>query len=384
MLRKHAFSPLFSSLLIALLAALCPLVPAHAAGPSLPLWQYTLGRGLSISNTGLNLGGYASTKYENLRDKPGRYSLTVSPFISWDLLGRVRFFTELEMEDIAIVEAGRGLRSRGDPLEIQRLYADFFVSDALALRAGKFFTPIGRWNEIQADPLVWTTSRPFVTSRPFAEDTTGLMLHGRLTPFDRELEYALFGALPEDLDPDETEGASEFTKAIGFRLRYHLGSVELGASYANFIREEEFLIERVCEEDELEEEDCEEGLIEEEFEVKQRENLLGLDVFWSENKYELYGEFAYRLGGKGRANPEWGLFLQGVAPLPLPLTRDLFAIGRYEFFDPTGPVPGVHIWTLGTAFRPLPPIILKAEYSVAHRNFAEVPEGFAMSIAILF
>ena len=103
MQKKHTFCALFNALLIALLAAWGPLVPAHAAGPSLPLWQYTLGRGLSISNTGLNLGGYASTKYENLRDKPGRYALTVSPFISWDLLGRVRFFTELELEDIAIV-----------------------------------------------------------------------------------------------------------------------------------------------------------------------------------------------------------------------------------------------------------------------------------------
>ncbi len=346
-----------------------------------------MGRGLSISNTGLNLGGYASTKYENLRDDPGRYALTVSPFISWDLLGRVRFFTELELEDIAIVEAGRRLRSRGDPLEIERLYADFFVSDALALRAGKFLTPIGRWNEQHADPLVWTTSRPMITFQSFAQDTTGLMLHGRFTPFGRELEYALFGALPEDLDPDEAERASEFVEAIGFRLRYHLGAVQLGASYVNHIREEEFLIKRACEQDELdelEEEDCEEGFIEEEFEIEQRENLLGLDVFWSENKYELHGELTYRLGAKGRSNPEWGLFLQGVAPLPLPLIRDLFAIGRYEFFDPTGPVPGAHVWTLGTAFRPLPPIILKAEYSVAHRNFAEVPEGFAMSIAILF
>ena len=366
--------------LVAVLALVSSVRPVEAAGPSLPLWQYTLGRGLSIGNTGLNFGGYASTKYEDLHDRPRRYALTVSPFISWDLFGRVRFFTELELEDIAIAEEGRRLRSRGDPLEVERLYADFFVSDALALRAGKFLTPIGRWNEMHADPLVWTTSRPLVTFRSFAEDTTGLMLHGRLTPFGRELEYSLFGALPEDLDPDEAEGASEFEEAIGFRLRYHLGAVQIGASYVNHIREEEFEIERPCEEGELEEEDCEEGVIEDELEIEQRENLLGLDVFWSHNKYELHGEFTYRLGEKGRANPEWGLFLQGVVPL----TQRLFAIGRYEFFDPTGPIPGAHVWTLAGAFRPLPPIILKAEYSFGHRNFADVPEGFAVSVAILF
>ena len=122
------------------------------------------------------------------------------------------------------------------------------------------------------------------------------------------------------------------------------------------------------------------GVIEEEFETEQRENLLGLDVFWSSNKYELHGEFTYRLGEKGVANPEWGLFLQGVAPL----TQRLFAIGRYEFFDPTGPTPGAHVWTLATAFRPIPALLLKAEYSLGYRNFAEVPEGFGMSLTLLF
>ena len=100
----------------------------------------------------------------------------------------------------------------------------------------------------------------------------------------------------------------------------------------------------------------------------------------SGSRYELSGEFTYRFGDKGTDNAEWGLFLQGVVPL----TRRLYGIGRYEFFDPIGPVPSAHLWVVAMAFRPIPPLILKAEYSVAHDNFAEVPEGFATSIAILF
>ena len=184
---------------------------------------------------------------------------TLSTLIAWDLWSRVRFLAELELEDIVIAEKGRRLRSRGDPFEVERMYADFFASDALVLRVGKFLTPVGRWNEIHADPLVWTTSRPTITFRPFSEDTTGLMLHGTLTPFGHDLAYMVYGAFPEDLDPDEAEGASEFEEGLGLHVRYHLGSVEIGASYANFVREEESEIERACEEDELEEEDCEGG-----------------------------------------------------------------------------------------------------------------------------
>jgi hypothetical protein len=209
---------------------------------------------------------------------------------------------------------------------------------------------------------VWTTSRPSATFRSFAEDTTGGMLRGTLTPFDHELEYSFYAAFLDELDPDEEEGASEFEEEIGFQLRYRRDAFELGASYMNALREEEFEID------------------DEEIERTTHDNFLGLDFLWSRNRYELSGEFLYRFSNKGVDNTEWGLFLQGVVPLP----RRLYAIGRYEFFEPTGSDPGVHLWVIGGAFRPIPPLILKAEYSVAHNNFAGVPAGFAISVAILF
>ena len=365
-----------------------PLV--HAAGPTRAT-QYTLGRGLTIGNTGLNIGGYANFQYEDLRDDARRFSVnTLSSQISWDFLSRARFFAEIELEDILLAQDGRRLRSRGDPLEVERAYIDLFASDALVGRIGKFLTPVGRWNEIHAAPLVWTTSRPSVTSQTFAENTTGGMLHGVLTPFGYELEYAAYAALPDGLDPDEEEGASEFEETVGLRVRSRLGDVQFGASYTNFVKEREFELEYECEE----EEGDEEGECEEEIEIESRENLLGLDFFWFRNQYELSGEFVYSFGSKGIDNKEWGLFIQGVVPLgatalgatPLAyyLTRHLYGVGRYEYFDPSGGVQGAHVWTFGLAYRPIHALILKAEYSVAHDNVAEVPEGFAASIAALF
>jgi hypothetical protein len=108
--------------------------------------------------------------------------------------------------------------------------------------------------------------------------------------------------------------------------------------------------------------------------------LFGVDFFWTRQRFEVTSEFVYRFGQEKMSREEWGVFLQGTAPL----FAHLFAIGRYEFFSSREPVPGVHLWTGGLAFRPIAPLVFKAEYSVGHRNVANVPEGFSMSIALLF
>jgi len=92
------------------------------------------------------------------------------------------------------------------------------------------------------------------------------------------------------------------------------------------------------------------------------------------------GEFLYRVGNSKGEGDEWGLFAQGV----IPLGTQLFAVGRYEFFDPRGALPGMHLWVAGFAFRPLSPLVIRAEYNLAHGNSARVPQGFSASVALLF
>src|SRR5262249_26876861 len=129
--------------------------------------------------------------------------------------------------------------SRSDPFEVERLYADIYFSDMANVRLGKFLTPIGRWNLIHADPLVWTTSRPLVTFQPFSSDTTGGMLYGTVSPLGKDLEYSLYAEVTDELNPDPAE--QPFTEAVGLHLVSHLtGTTQLGVSYANFEREKEW------------------------------------------------------------------------------------------------------------------------------------------------
>jgi len=325
---------------------------AYELAPPQPNWEYHLGQGLRLGNSGLTLGGYGSVRYEALRGNSPQLTLSaLSLFISWDTETRIRFFSELELEDFTLARGERSFGSRTDALEVERLYADVYLFDEATLRLGKFLTPVGRWNLIHADPLVWTTSRPLVTFQPFAPDTTGMMLYGSLLPLGKDIDYSVYLELTDGLDPDSHEGP--FNEAVGLHLTTHVGPTELGVSYANFERGQE------------------DG---------ERENLLGLDFLWARQRLELTGEFLYRVGTRSPDGDEWGLFVQGTVPL----SARTFAIGRYEFFDPRGLLPGVHLWVAGLAFRPLPSLVLRAEYSFARDNVAKVPEGFATSVALLF
>jgi len=325
---------------------------AYELTPPSSQWDYHLGQGLRVGNTGLTLGGYGSVRYEDLRRRSPQLTVSaLSMFLSWETGTRVRFFSEVELEDLIVVQGEHAFGMRNQGVELERMYADVYLSEVATLRLGKFLTPVGRWNLIHADPLVWTTSRPLVSIQPFAPDTTGAMLYGTLQSLGKDLEYSVYLELTDDLNPNQREGP--FSEAIGMHLATHLGPTELGVSYAHFEREQE---------------------------QTEQQNLFGLDFLWTHQRMEVTGEFLYRVGTRGPDRDEWGLFMQGA----IPLSARLFALARYEFFVPRGPFPGVHLWIPALAFRPLPPLVARAEYSFAHDNAARIPEGFAASVALLF
>src|SRR5262249_50183669 len=224
----------------------------------------------------------------------------LSLFVSWDTGTRVRFFSELELEDFTVARGEHSFDSYNNALEAERLYADVYFFEAATFRLGKFLTPVGRWNLIHADPLVWTTSRPLVTFQSFASDTTGVMIYGTLLLLGRDVDYSVYAEITDDLDTDYREGT--FSEGVGVHLSTRLGPTELGFSYASFERGEE---------------------------RDERENLFGLDFFWARQRLELTGEFLYRVGTRSPDGDECGLFVQGTVPF----TPPFFAIRPYNFFD---------------------------------------------------
>jgi hypothetical protein len=309
---------------------------------------YTPGRGLRVGDTGLSLGGYSSLAFNRDEGERAHIELEdVSLFVVADPFPRLHFFSEIEYEDVLDLDSRGHVGSSDDRLDAERLYADVTVTDALNIRTGIFLTPVGRWNVIHAAPLVWTTSRPLTTEKPFDQNVTGVMLFGSFFPRRSTLTYYVYDQFEEPI-----EGNPEFHPAehsVGARLEltgdssWSVGTSFLAARRGGGWRE-----------------------------------LGGLDLLWSYARVELMGEMVIADGAE--LGFEWGGYLQAA----FALTPRLALVDRYEHYDGPPPAPPVNLIAFGLAYRPLPAVVLKAEYLIADRSAPDANQGVKASIATLF
>lgn len=314
--------------------------------------DYRLGEGLRVADTGFSLGGYATASYQHLRHAPSRVALdNLSLFVWWQGEGRWKFFSEFDYENV-LASSSAGQEGEDHYLALERLYLDYAVTDATILRAGKFLTPIGRWNLIHATPLVWTTSRPLVTTRTFPVNATGLMIHGTLPTVAHGLEYAFYGANEKELRPNPA--LDPFHEALGAHVTIPLpADGQVGFSYAAFEQEKN---------------------------TEERKQLVGADFIWSRNRYEISAEGVYRFSESGESWDEKGAFVQ----LVVPLSEKAYAVGRYEFFRQAGEAVTTQLWVGGLNYRITPAIVVKAEWIDGRNNSIDAPEGFMSSLSLLF
>lgn len=309
--------------------------------------RYTPGRGLAVGETGLHLGGYATLAVDRAEGDPAELTVDdLSLFVLWQLVPRVRFFSELEVEDaFRLNDTGRA-DSPDDRFSVERLYGDLGISDAFTIRAGTFLTPVGRWNLVHAAPLVWTTSRPLTTEAPFDTRSTGVMAYGSFFPRGGTLGYSVYAQLADPLD-----GNPRFTpadRAIGARLVWTADTAwSVGASVQSADRPGGW------------------------------RHLGGLDVLWQADRVEIQGEAIVQDGGRRPA--AWGFYLQAAVEL---LPR-LHLVERLEHFAAPR-APEVNLVASGFAFRVLPNAVLKIEYLAADTAAPNGAPGFKASASMLF
>lgn len=325
---------------------------AHAGDAPASDINYRLGEGLRIADTGLSLGGYATASLSKLRDAPTRVALdNLSLFVWWQNDGRWKFFSELDFENV-LASSAAGQEGEDHYLALERLYLDYAISDTTTLRAGKFLTPIGRWNQIHATPLVWTTSRPLVTVRTFPTNATGLMLNGTLPGVAGGLDYSLYASKDSEIRPNPA--LDPFNEALGAHLNLALSDAsQLGLSYAAF---------------------------EQDRTPDERKRLAGVDFRWARKRWEFSAEGVYRFSDRGSARDEKGAFAQLVAPL----SDKLYGVARYELFRKAGESVTTRLGVAGLNYRVTPAIVLKAEWIDARGNRVDAPEGFMSSLSVLF
>jgi len=327
--------------------------PEETFGANTPLGRlsYQAGRGLRVGETGLVVGGFATSEIERVegdRSSGGIDSVNFLAFI--DPTPYLHLFTELEVGQLALLESDHEGVHADPKFEIKRLYLDFGASDTLKVRFGKFLTPIGRWNTIRIEPLLWTTSDPLIVEEVFDKTATGAMLHGSVFPSGGALSYSLYGTFvdPLNVPPDEHPAR----RNAGAHLEWaSLKGWTLGASY---------------------------------FASQRRHggwnHLGGADLLWQPHqRVEVSGEALFGEGSR-EDGTLWGLYAQTVVET----VRTLYLVGRYERFAPPGAGRDVNLFDLGIAWVPVPYLRLKADYLIADHRDKRAEPGLYMSFSILF
>ena len=231
------------------------------------------------------------------------------------------------------------------------------------MRAGRFPTPFGRCNQIHADPLVWTVTRPLATVIAVPDHATGLMVYGTVPFINDSIEYSAYVDASEEIDPHPGHASFEdyhlpglsndMEHAAGGQLRYHFldERAQLGLSYASFAVEG----------------------------GRGYHHAVGLDGLYSWRGFELASEVVYRVNVDQPGRDDWGGFVQMVAPLVAPL----YAVGRGEYCRSGELGADARRATVGLAWRPQPALSFKFEYHDGSDR-SLLPDGIALSWGVLF
>lgn len=312
---------------------------------------YELGHGLRISDTGWNVGGYATGVLDYPHGRDPQLDLShLSLFFWWESEDKFKFFSELDWEHTLTTQSSP-LGTDREYLALERLYIDYAYDESINLRAGKFLTAIGRWNLVHADPLVWTTSRPLVTQAVFPTNATGAMVFGTVNALGRGIDYALYASTGNDIRPKPR--SNPFKNAFGARASLPLtGNSQWGFSYANF---------------------------EQTLGRSDRKTLLGTDFVWTRNRFELSGEAVYRFSDKSSRLDRKGFYLQAVAPL----SGRLYGVVRFEPFS-FNAKSSSRTWVAGVNFRINPALVIKGEFIRVDRDRPYLHNGFVSSVSVLF
>jgi hypothetical protein len=298
---------------------------------------------------GLSLGGYAAAKAD--LHPGGNADAAIhefSTFLRWEGDSRWRFFSELELERPIYWQSGSGLSVTKSKLNLERFYLDYNVSEALNVRAGRFFNPIGRWNLIHADPLVWTTTRPLATTRLFPQSTNGFMAFGSKSFNAETFDYGVYVEALKNENEDRNLGDAEGTKGIHLALT---GDKTMGLSLLEFT---------------------------ENTPIDTKYRMLGLDFQTKINAWDVSAEAFQRYRTNGSSGGSGG-YVQVVAPI----VGNWFAISRLDTIQ----IPkeeDTSRWLVGAAWKRTPSQIFKIEYVGGTKELPESPKGLISSFAILF
>lgn len=311
------------------------------------------------SNDGFRVGGYTSFDLRVPRSEESYLKWNeLAMIVTWDKSTRFRFFGEFDLERPLKLSPSNGLDFRDAYLNLERFYFDVNLNELSNLRIGRFLTPLGRWNQLHASPLVWTASRPLATTELFPAFTSGLQLFGNIPFQERSLDYQIYSSLI-NAQPEGRE-YPEFKNVVGARLAINnifnlsdenSGLNTIGLNVSSYRGEKS---------------------------GAPNYQLIGLDFLLEHGRWEFSGEIYNRHANQGQ-NGGSGAYLQSAYLIK----DDWYWITRLEnLHQPTE--RNADRWMIGLTKRLKQNQLLKFEVVGGSGEYDDIPRGFTSSFAVMF
>lgn len=287
---------------------------------------------------GASLRGYAVVSYRRAEGEPDTFDQEeFAVYFNSPVSDQVSVFAEIEFSNgVRLTNPETGDDEDVGRVKVERALIDYHPMDWAQVRVGKFLNPFGDWNVNHADPLHFTTSRPLVVQLVYPETLTGVLLQGTFFPADWEVDYRVHLSNGGGEQPDSVDG--NLRKAIGARLAVRpRGGVQLGVSFYD---------------------DADDR-----YDASHQQNF-GLDFQWRPGAFQLIGEgLVSRAVGGGTAGAPEGMFVEAAYTFGQRFSPVL----RYEWMRLPQNDAASRVGVVGVAYRPIAPLLLKAEYQV-HRG----------------
>jgi len=320
------------------------------------------------------VGGYASVtvgRPEHPESAEGlEVSELVAALIAWGRVStRISYLVELDMaKRTSKTWTGREADEWVVP---ERLYLEYSASQLVRLRAGRFLTPIGLWNEQHAEPLTWTPTRPLTTYLPFANSLDGILLAGERGVAGRELGYSAYWAPRLDFDGHDSEQSS-FIQAFGGRVAMEARSgLTFGLAAARVRRS------RPADPDDNDGSAAMTDLDRREEDASPR-TLLGADLRWATARFEVMSE-GNLITATAEEPSEGGVYGMVSARLAGPL----WAVTRGEVYRPVDGTTARMLY-VGMTLRADRRLVVKFGRQFVQRASVRIPDGWFLSFSSLF
>lgn len=275
----------------------------------------------------------------------------VSLLARWEPTSRLALFGELRVEDLLEVAEGEGFITGEEQFLVERLYAELLLTPRLSLRVGKIFTPFGLWNVISRAPLTWTVEEPAVVEEMFPRRATGVNLIYQTSWHGWTFDATTYGPAQDEITvhpPNRRGWLAGGRLAAGHALGPTFTTLGLNATGFRDDGARNWI------------------------------TAVGFDLELLVGGHDITGELTYREPtGRGRARH--GLYLQDA----FPLVGDLYGVLRFEYFQPQRGSAAVG-QLVGLFWRPVPNVVVKADYLFGTRTLENFEPGFQASFSLLF